>query len=446
MTDSRPDAAAFTTARSDFPEGFTFSTATSAYQIEGHAFGGAGRTHWDVFAEIPGKVDRGETGAVACDHYHRWAEDLDLIAAAGLDAYRFSTSWARVMPDGVNVNPEGFDFYDRLVDGMLARGIKPMATLYHWELPEPLSQRGGWTVRDTPEAFARFAEVVADRIGDRLHSVAPVNEPWCVAWLSHFEGYHAPGLASLDAAAKAMHHVALAHGLAVEVLRDRGVRGVGAACNLEYALPASETEADRTAARLYDGIYNRWFLGGMMHGAYPDDILDGFAPHMPERWQDDMALISQPLDWFGINYYTCRRLTRGSGPWPSIATVEGPLPKTDMGWEICPEGLEHLLKWVAETYTGDLPLFITENGLANADTPDRPDRERVAYLEAHFQAALRAIAAGVPLEGFTVWSLLDNYEWTLGYAKRFGLVHIDFDTQARTPKASYHALARMLSR
>ncbi|MEM7642710.1 MAG: GH1 family beta-glucosidase [Pseudomonadota bacterium] len=446
MADTFKPMADFSVARSDFPAGFLFATATSAYQIEGHAHGGAGRTHWDTFAETPGKVDRGETGAIACDHYHRWEEDLDLIANGGFDAYRFSTSWARILPDGMTVNPEGLDFYDRLLDGMVARGIRPMATLYHWELPEALAAKGGWTVRDTPQRFADFAAIVADRLGDRLFSVAPVNEPWCVAWLSHYHGYHAPGLADLGAATKAMHHVGLAHGLAVEVLRAKGVPNVGAACNMEYALPARDTDADRAAATLYDGIYNRWFPGAMMAGSYPDDVLDGLAPHMPAGWQDDMKIVSQPLDWFGVNYYTCKRLTWGDGPWPDIATVPGPLPKTDMDWEICPDGLDWLLTPLVRDFTGDTPLFITENGLANPDTATRPDGERIAYLDAHLKVVLDLIRSGVPIQGYTVWSLLDNYEWTLGYDKRFGLVHVDFDTQIRTPKASYRALARALAR
>ncbi|UWQ20505.1 GH1 family beta-glucosidase [Jannaschia sp. W003] len=432
--------------RADFPEGFRLSTATSAYQIEGHAFGGAGPTHWDTFASIPGKVAREEDGAVACDHYHRWEEDLDLIAAGNFDAYRFSTSWARVMPDGVTVNPEGLDFYDRLVDGMLERGIAPMGTLYHWELPEALNQRGGWLVRETPERFAEFTRVVAERIGDRLHAVAPINEPWCVAWLSHYHGFHAPGHASLEAGVRAMHHVALAHGLSAEVLHGMGQRGVGAACNFEYALPASDTDADRAAARLYDGIYNRWFVQAMTQGTYPEDVLEGFAPHMPEGWEADLATIRQPLDWFGVNYYTCQRLAAGAGDWPGYQPVPGPLPKTAMGWEICPEGLAYILKRLHGEFTGDVPLFITENGLANADQPGRPDRERIAYTDAHLHACLDAIRAGVPLAGYTAWSLMDNYEWTFGYEKRFGLVHVDFETQERTPKASYHALARAFAR
>jgi beta-glucosidase len=445
MTDDRTRDA-FTLARPDFPEGFVFATATSAYQIEGHAFGGAGRTHWDAFAETPGKVVRGEHGAVACDHYHRWGEDLDLIAAAGFDAYRFSTSWARVMPDGQTLNQDGLDFYDRLVDGMLARGLKPMATLYHWELPEALSDRGGWTVREIPERFAEFTRIVAERIGDRLFSVAPINEPWCVAWLSHYDGAHAPGLTDLGAAAKAMHHVCLAHGLSAEVLRDAGVRNVGAVCNMEDALPATDSGADRAAAALYDGIYNRWFVSAMVQGRYPEDVLEGLAPHMPEGWERDMACIAQPLDWFGINFYTCKRVVGTGGPWPGIGFVDGPLPKTDMGWEIRPESLGFFLRRTAKDYTGALPLYITENGLAHDDAGMQPDLGRIDYIDRHLRVCHEAIADGVPLEGYTVWSLLDNYEWAFGYEKRFGLVHVDFETQARTPKASYHALARALRR
>ena len=245
---------------------------------------------------------------------------------------------------------------------------------------------------------------------------------------------------------RAMHHVALAHGLSVEVLRDAGVPGVGAACNFEYPLPASDHDEDVAAARLYDGIYNRWFTGAMFRGAYPEDVLEGFLPHMPEGWEDDLPRIHRPLDWFGVNYYTCSRLTKAGRDWPHLASVPGDLPKTAMGWEICPEGLEYILRRLAAEYTADVPLFVTENGLANPDTPTRPDLERIDYMRLHLDACRRAIAAGVPLEGYTAWSLLDNYEWAFGYEKRFGLVHVDFDTQERTPKASWHALADALQR
>jgi beta-glucosidase len=443
-----PAPPALTLGRSDFPRGFVFSTATSAYQVEGHASGGAGRTHWDAFAEQPGRVHHHQNGAVACDHYHRWEEDLDLIAAAGLDAYRFSTSWARIMPDGATVNPEGIDFYDRLVDGMLARGLKPMATIYHWELPEALSARGGWLSRETPRRMADLAALVGRRLGDRLHSVAPVNEPWCVAWLSHFHGFHAPGLYGIENGARAMHHVALAHGLAARALRQEGARRIGGACNLEWATPATDADADRAACARYEAIYNRWFLQAFTQGTYPELALDALAPHLPEGWQDDMGAIRQPLDWMGINYYTRQRVAAlPSAPWPGLQLLRPRAPVTDMGWEIAPDGLRELLLWTAREYTGALPLYVTENGLACPDDdPARPDLERIAFYDAHLRACRQAIAQGAPLRGYTAWSLMDNFEWTFGYAKRFGLVHVDFETQIRTPKASYHALAAAMAR
>lgn len=434
--------------RKDFPEGFLFGTATSSYQIEGHRFGGAGPTHWDSFAATPGNVARAENGAVACDHYHRWAEDLDLVADAGFDLYRFSTSWARVMPEGRGaVNAEGLDFYDRLIDGMLERGIKPALTLYHWEMPSALADLGGWRNRDVAQWFAEFTQVIARRLGDRIWSAAPINEPWCVGWLSHFLGAHAPGLRDIRATARAMHHVLLAHGQAISVMRAEGMGNLGAVCNFEYAHPADATPEAAAAARLYDAYYNRFFVEGMMLGRYPDEVLDGFAPHLPEGWQDDFATIRAPLDWFGLNYYTCKRIAPCDGPWPAHREVEGPLPKTDMGWEIYPEGLHAFLTRVARDYTGALPLYVTENGMAAPDAladGTCADAGRIAYYAEHLEACRRAIAEGVPLAGYMSWSLLDNYEWALGYDKRFGLVHVDFETLKRSPKASWHAWARAL--
>lgn len=429
--------------RSDFPPGFLFAAATSAYQIEGHGFGGAGETHWDSFAATPGNVTRAEHGRVACDHYHRMADDLDLCAALGLDGYRFSTSWARVIPEGVGAtNPEGLDFYDRLVDACLERGLKPMATLYHWELPSPLADRGGWRNGDMPDWFAAFTETVMARIGDRVYSAAPINEPWCVSWLSHFEGHHAPGLRDIRAAARAMHHVLVSHGRAIEVMRGLGMRNLGAVCNFERALPVDDSDAARDATARYDAIYNRFFLGGLFQRAYPDLVLEGLEPYLPDRWQDDFDTIAAPLDWLGLNYYTCKRIGAAQGAWPGYAYHEGPLPKTQMDWEIHPEGLHYFLTMVRDEYTGALPLLVTESGMADAVPTD--DTARIAYIDAHLGEALRAIRDGVPLAGFTYWSLLDNYEWALGYEKRFGLVHVDFETLTRTPKASFHALAEAL--
>ncbi|MBE9638056.1 GH1 family beta-glucosidase [Salipiger mangrovisoli] len=435
--------------RKDFPEDFLFGVATSSYQIEGHAFGGAGRTHWDDFAATPGNVVRAENGARACDHYHRFESDLDLVKAAGLDAYRFSTSWARVLPEGRGaVNQEGLDFYDRLTDAMLERGIKPCATLYHWELPSPLADLGGWRNRDVAHWFGDFTEVLMKRIGDRMYSVAPINEPWCVAWLSHFMGFHAPGLRDIRATARAMHHVLLAHGRAIEVMRGLGMKNLGGVFNMEWSTPADDTEDARHAAELYDGIYNRWFTGGVFKGEYPQIVLDGLEPHMPTNWQDDFGLITQKLDWCGLNYYTRKVIAPNTGPWPSLHEVEGPLPKTFMDWEIYPQGLSQFLIRLAKEYTGDIPLYVTESGMAAPDPLKDggvDDQDRIAYLDDHLAEVRSAIASGAPVKGYFAWSLLDNYEWSLGYEKRFGLVHVDFDTLERTPKASYHALARALT-
>jgi len=433
--------------RKDFPDGFLFGAATSAYQIEGHAYGGAGPTHWDSFAATPGNVVRAEDGARACDHYHRLEEDLDLLAGLGVDVYRFSTSWARVLPDGTGqANAEGLDFYDRLVDGLLARGIKPAATLYHWELPQALADRGGWRNGDMPDWFAGFTETVMSRIGDRVWSAAPINEPWCVGWLSHFEGAHAPGLRDIRATARAMHHVLVSHGRAIEVMRGLGMGNLGGVFNMEWSNPADESPGAARAAATHDAYYNRFFLEAIFKGTYPDEALEGLAPHLPQGWQDDFATIGQPLDWLGINYYTRKTLTATTGAWPALDEVEGPLPKTQMGWEIFPEGLYRFLHRVAALAPG-LPIYITENGMANADRIDGgrvDDPQRQAYIDAHLDACRRAIAEGVDLRGYFIWSLMDNYEWALGYEKRFGLIHVDFESLQRTPKASYHALAARL--
>lgn len=436
--------------RSDFPKDFMFGTATSSYQIEGHGFGGAGPTHWDSFAATPGNVTRAENGLRACDHYHRFEEDLDLVAAAGFDSYRFSTSWARVMPEGRGApNPEGLDFYDRLTDAMLERGLKPCATLYHWELPQPLADLGGWRNRDIASWFADFAEVIMGRIGDRMHSVAPINEPWCVTWLSHFLGHHAPGMRDVRATARAMHHVLLAHGQAIQAMRGLGMSNLGAVFNFEWAQPVDETAEAIAAADLYDDIYNRFFLSGVFKGEYPERIIDGLGEHLPKGWQDDFGVITTPVDWCGLNYYTRKIIAPCDGPWPAHTEVDGPLPKTQMGWEIYPDGLYKFLKRTAADYTGDLPLFVTENGMAAADTVVDGkclDPERIDYINQHLSRVKQAADEGVPVQGYFLWSLMDNYEWALGYEKRFGLVHVDFDSLKRTPKASYDAIKLALSK
>lgn len=436
--------------RFDFPEGFLFGAATAAYQIEGAGFGGCGPCHWDTFAATPGNVVRAEHGGVACDHYHRWPQDLDLVRGANLDAYRFSTSWARVMPDGVNINPEGLDFYDRLVDGILERGLKPFQTLYHWELPSALADLGGWTNRDLAWRFADFAEVITRRIGDRVAALATINEPWCVAWLSHFMGIHAPGHRDIRATARAMHHVLLAHGAALARLRAMGQPNLGIVLNFDHTEPASDQPEDQAAAARWDAIFNRWFIEGITRKTYPDPVLEGLSSHMPSGWQDDMDLIGQRLDWLGVNYYTRNLTAHAPGtPWPALRHVPGDLPKTQMGWEIYPQGLEGFLTRMAQDYVGDLPIYVTENGMAHADLVEDgavSDGIRSDYIVAHLDATRRAIARGAQVKGFFYWSLLDNYEWAEGYDKRFGLVHVDFTTQKRSPKSSYQALARALAR
>lgn len=437
--------------RDDFPEGFLFGAATSSYQIEGHGFGGAGRTHWDDFAATPGNVVRGEHGAVACDHYHRLDEDLDLLQGMNVDVYRFSSSWARILPEGRGqVNAEGLDFYDRLVDGLLARGLKPALTLYHWELPSALADLGGWRNRDIAGWFADYTDTMMDRLGDRLWSVATINEPWCVGWLSHFVGAHAPGLRDIRATARAMHHILLAHGTAIQAMRAKGIGNLGAVCNLEWAAPADESAASKRAAERYDAIYNRFFMGGLFKGEYPELVLEGLEPHLPDGWQNDFDTITAPVDWCGINYYTRALLTETDGPWPQYEQVPGPLPKNSIGWETYPQGLHDFLMRTRDEYTGDMPLYVTENGMAADDvlradsTVDDIDRQ--AFVSAHIDAVRGAIQNGVPVQGYFLWSLLDNYEWAFGYEKRFGAVHIDFETLKRRPKNSYHALAAALRR
>lgn len=435
--------------RSHFPDDFLFGAATAAYQIEGHSFGGAGPTHWDTFAAGLGNVVNAEDGAIACDHYHRFTEDLDLLRDAGMDAYRFSTSWARVMPDGQTINPEGMDFYDRLVDAMLERGLKPFQTLYHWELPAALADKGGWTNRDTCLRFADFTTAITKRIGDRVAAIATINEPWCVSYLSHFLGHHAPGLRDPRATARAMHHINLAHGVAMTALRAEGMTDCGIVINFDHTEPRDDSPEAAQAFATWDAIMNRWFIEAVTKGTYPDEALVGLAKHMPDNWHEDMAEISQPIDFLGVNYYTRHHVTlQPQSVWPHIASEEGPGDKTQMGWEIYPDGLRHFLVRLARDYMGDKPIYVTENGMAWDDKVENGsvyDPVRAKFVSDHINATRQAIAEGANVKGFFYWSLLDNYEWAFGYEKRFGLIHVDFDTLKRTPKASYHALKAALA-
>lgn len=431
--------------RNDFPTDFEFGTANSSYQIEGHQFGGAGPTHWDSFSATPGNVLNGQDGGLACDHYHRFESDIALAAAAGFDTWRFSTSWARIIPEGVGtVNVAGLDFYDRLVDIICANAMRPNLTLYHWELPSALADIGGWANRDIASHFADYAETIIGRIGDRLHAVAPINEPWCVAWLSYFLGRHAPGLRDIRAAARAMHHVPLAHGQAVQAMRAMGQINIGLVVNLEYCQAADDRPESQHAAATYDALYNQWFLSSIRRKRYPSLALAGLETHLPANWADDLDIISQPVDWIGLNYYTRKLITAGpTGLFGDFTEVEGPLQKTQMGWEIYSPGLKHFLTQIWNRYADGLPIYVTENGMAhqsqqNCEKID--DQERVAFIEAHLLEVQDALRNGIDVRGYFLWTLIDNFEWSLGYDKQFGIVHVDRESLNRTPKLSYHAI------
>jgi beta-glucosidase len=430
----------FSVDRKAFGPNFTFGVATAAYQIEGGQTDGRGSCIWDTYAATPGNVKNADDGRTADDHYHRWPEDLDLIREGGFDAYRFSFAWPRLIPEGTGaVNEKGLDFYDRLIDGMLERGLKPFATIYHWDLPSPLQDRGGWMNRDIAGWFSDYAALIAHRYGDRLHAIATINEPWCIAYLSHFLGIHAPGYRDVRATARAMHHVLLTHGTAIDALRAEGAKNLGIVINLEKSEPASDSEADRKAADLGDAVANGWYLGGIFKGRYPDELIKILDPYLPAAWQKDMEVVSRPLDWAGINYYTRGRYVPDpSRPVFPIAQVSGDLSRNDLGWEIYPQGLTDLLVRVSREYT-KLPIFVTENGKSEND-----DTRRVRFYDDHLKAVLAAREQGADVRGYFAWSLLDNYEWAQGYSSRFGIVHVDYATQKRTPKGSYRAFQGML--
>ncbi|MDG4794177.1 GH1 family beta-glucosidase [Micromonospora sp. WMMD1082] len=448
-----------------FPDNFLWGAATAAYQIEGAARDdGRGESIWDTFSRTPGRVHAGHTGDVACDHYHRYADDVALMAELGLQAYRFSVSWPRIQPDGSGpVNPRGLDFYDRLTDALLGRGIDPIITLYHWDLPQTLQDRGGWTSRETAEHFATYASAVYARLGDRIGTWTTLNEPWCSAYLGYGNGVHAPGVQDPGAAFTAVHHLLLAHGLAVQALRAGGAGRVGVTVNPADVRPADpNSAADAAAVRLVDGLHNRIFLDPLLVGGYPEDVREHVARIVdPAFVQDgDEKIIAAPIDLLGINFYAPTYVAgrpdgAGGSAYPGTeGAVEflapvGPL--TDMGWMIEPAGLTRLLERIATDYPA-VPLLITENGAAFPDkaaadvTSPMQDTDRIAYLDGHLRAAHEAIARGVDLRGYLVWSLLDNFEWAEGYGKRFGIVHVDYLTQRRTPKSSARWYQEVISR
>ena len=461
--------------RRKVPDGFVLGVATAAYQIEGaHHEDGRADSIWDTFSHTPGAVVDGDTGDIACDHYHRYPGDVALMKSLGVQSYRFSTSWARVCPDGRTVNPKGLDFYERLVDSIRDAGIAPWLTLYHWDLPQALEDRGGWPARETADRFVDYALAVHDRLGDRVSTWTTLNEPWCSAFVGYTSGEHAPGRQSPSDGLAAAHHLMLGHGQSVAALRERDPSlKLGLTLNFTVADPVDPANpSDIEAARRIDGQMNRIFLDPIFRGEYPADVLEdvrglGLERHVRDG---DLATIATPIDVLGVNYYNggafshlpplsalnaapaTSRPTRS--PFPAADGVHGHprgLPVTSMDWEVQPEGLTRLLVRLHEEYAGpaNTTLHVTENGAAYDDEADETgfvdDQDRVSYVRSHLASVLDALDAGVPVQGYFYWSFLDNFEWAWGYAKRFGIVRVDYDTQVRTPKASALDLARIIS-
>ncbi len=465
MTRTEVDLAAGEAGRLTFPPDFLWGVATASYQIEG-AIHEDGRTPsiWDTFSHTPGKCHNGDNGDVAADHYHRYRSDVELMRGLGINAYRFSLSWSRIIPGGKGApSRSGLDFYLRLVDELVSNGIKPVVTLYHWDLPQELEDAGGWTNRDTAAHFAEYAGVVARALGDRVDLWTTLNEPWCSAFLGYGSGVHAPGRTEPEVTLSAAHHLLLAHGLGARAIRaELADPKVSITLNLAAVRAASDSEADRDAMRRIDGLQNRIFLGPLFRGRYPADVIED--TRALTEWDfvrnGDLAEIAQPLDLLGVNYYTPTLVAAYSGDgdreladghaggegtaWPGAGGVQFPAqpgPATEMGWRIDADGLYEVVSRVGREHPG-VPLMVTENGAAFADRVDpsgaiRDDR-RVLYIQDHLAALHRAIAEGIQLRGYFLWSLLDNFEWSYGYSKRFGIFYVDFETQERVPKSSAH--------
>jgi beta-glucosidase len=438
------------------PRDFTFGVASAAYQVEGAVNAdGRGRSVWDTFCDKPGVIAGGASGAVACDHYHRYREDVELLKVLGVDSYRFSVSWPRILPTGTGeVNAAGLDFYDRLVDELLDAGIEPTATLFHWDTPQALEDRGGWTCREITEHFAAYAAIVGERLGDRVARWMPLNEPNVVTMLGYAIGNHAPGRSLGFDALPVVHHLLLGHGLATQALRAAGCREIGIASNHAPVWPASPAPRDVEAAELYDNLWNWMFADPVLLGRYP---VEGTEQGFPSYRDGDLATIAEPLDWFGINYYNPARIG-APGLAPDSSQLDGAqlppgLPfenrriegyeRTDFDWPIVPEGLAQIVRTFRDRYAEQLPpLYVTESGCSfhDADPVDGrvPDPRRIAYHDAHLRALADEVRDGADVRGYFAWSATDNFEWAAGYAERFGLVHVDYRTQVRTPKDSYH--------
>ena len=431
--------------RSDFAADFRWGCSTSSYQIEGGTDqDGRGESIWDRFCALPGRIRDGSSGAVACDHYHRWPADLDLARSLGTNAYRFSVAWPRIFAEGRGKSPnqKGLDFYSRLVDGMLERGLEPWATLYHWDLPQALQDDGGWANRDTMNAFVEYSDIVSRHLGDRIKHWITHNEPWCTAFHGNFEGVHAPGLKDFKTALQVSHHVLLSHGLAIPVIRRNVANArVGAALSLHPLHAASDSADDAAAMRRHDGLRNRWFLDPLHGRGYPADVWALVGDNAPVVQDGDLNVIATPTDFLGINYYFPEIVADapGKGVMSTRIIDAKNVERTDFGWEVSPEGMVTLLTRVAKDYQ-PAEIYLTENGSTYDDVIGQDgqidDVQRRRYLVRHLAAAREIVRLGIPVKGYFAWSLLDNFEWAEGYIRRFGLTHVDFHTQQRRVKAS----------
>jgi len=427
-----------------------WGVATSSFQIEGATHeGGRGPSIWDTFCKVPGKVANGDTGDVACDHYHRYNEDLDLMKWMGVDAYRFSAAWSRVLPNGVGaINNAGLDFYDRIVDGALERGIQPWLTMYHWDLPQALQDRGGWNNREIVGWFEEYADVLTSRLGDRVKHWMTLNEPLCSAWIGHLYGDMAPGIKDLQTALNASHHLLMSHGIASQITRSNVKDAkVGIVINVTPAVPATDSEDDHRAATLADGFDNRWFLNPVFGQSYPADVIEALGKS-PQIAAGDMTLINQPMDFLGVNFYF--RQTISSNPQGSPLPIKNirrdNVKRTAMDWEVAAPAFEEILTRIHRDYK-PREMYITENGSAWNDVMvagEIDDQERISYLQSHLEAMFAAEKLGAPICGYFAWSFMDNFEWAYGYDKRFGLVYVDYNSQKRTPKKSAHFYRNLL--
>ncbi len=441
------------TVPNTFPEKFLWGCATSAYQIEGSPLAdGAGPSNWHRFTHTPGRIAGGDTGDVACDHYRRFESDVDLMQSLQLRAYRFSISWSRVLPQGTGrVNPAGLGFYERLVDRLLARGIQPMATLYHWDLPAALDDRGGWLNPDSAQWFAEYADAVFRKLDDRIRLWTTFNEPWVAMNDGYLLGTHAPGHRSAFEATRVAHNLLMAHGRAVQAYRATGRNQIGLVVNIEPKYPASNGEADVAATRRADAYMNRQFLDPALLGAYPEELAEIFGEAWPAVTARELETIRQPLDYIGVNYYTRSVVRSDPTAWPlrTAGVRQEGRTHTETAWEVFPQGLTDTLLWLKNRY-GNPPVYITENGAAFPDPPSvdgavLEDPMRVDYLRTHLRAVHDAIGKGADVRGYLAWSLFDNLEWAYGFSKRFGLVHVDYRTLRRTPKASAHFYSRVIA-